>query len=91
MTQIRPKFQRVLLKLSGEALMGNQGFGICAEILDRIAAEVKELVALNINKVDYIEIRSEDNLEIAKDYVKARIFIALYIDDIRVIDNFKLY
>jgi len=51
----------------------------------------EELVALNINKVDYIEIRSEDNLEIAKDYVKARIFIALYIDDIRVIDNFKLY
>tara|TARA_B100001094_G_scaffold333441_1_gene412329 strand:+ start:32822 stop:33544 length:723 start_codon:yes stop_codon:yes gene_type:complete len=48
MTQLKPKFQRVLLKLSGEALMGSQGFGISAEVLDRIATEVKALTALNV-------------------------------------------
>ena len=48
MTQLKPKFQRVLLKLSGEALMGDQGFGISAVVLDRIATEVKALTALNV-------------------------------------------
>ena len=39
----KPKYQRILLKLSGEALMGDQQFGIDPEIVDRIAQEVKEL------------------------------------------------
>ena len=37
------KYQRVLLKLSGEALMGEHQFGIDPKIVDRIALEVKEL------------------------------------------------
>lgn len=37
-------FQRVLLKLSGEALGGDQGYGIDPEIITGIAAEVKEVV-----------------------------------------------
>ena len=44
-----------------------------------------------INKIDYLEIRNENNLEITKNYSEARLFIALYISDIRIIDNFKLY
>ncbi|WP_444994624.1 UMP kinase [Aliikangiella sp. IMCC44359] len=36
--------KRILLKLSGEALMGAEPFGIDPSILDRIAAEIKELV-----------------------------------------------
>lgn len=39
----KPKYQRVLLKLSGEALMGDHQFGIDPKIVDRIAVEVKEL------------------------------------------------
>ena len=39
----KPKYQRVLLKLSGEALLGDQQFGIDPDIVDRIAQEVKEL------------------------------------------------
>ena len=35
--------------------------------------------------------RNENNLEITKNYFEARLFIALYIGDIRIIDNFKLY
>ncbi len=36
-----PKFQRILLKLSGEVLMGQQQFGIDTQFVARLAAEVK--------------------------------------------------
>jgi len=39
-------YNRVLLKLSGEALMGSRGYGIDPEVLDAIATEVKEVHAL---------------------------------------------
>jgi len=35
-----PKFERVLLKVSGEALMGSQKFGIDLQVVDRIAMEI---------------------------------------------------
>ena len=50
-----------------------------------------DLLKINIKNIDYLEIRDENNLELTKDYSKARLFIALYIDHIRIIDNFKLY
>ena len=50
-----------------------------------------ELSKININKIDYLEIRDESNLEITNDYTSARLFVAVYIDEIRIIDNFKLY
>ena len=37
----RGQFKRVLLKISGEALMGDQGFGLHPPTVERIAAEVK--------------------------------------------------
>lgn len=37
------KFKRVLLKLSGESLEGEQGFGISSEVLDFFSAEVKQV------------------------------------------------
>ena len=40
------KFPRVLLKLSGEALAGDKGFGFDFETVRRLAGEVKEVVAL---------------------------------------------
>lgn len=39
----KPVYKRVLLKLSGEALAGSQGFGIDTDTLERIAKEVKEV------------------------------------------------
>ncbi|MDB4470750.1 UMP kinase [Deltaproteobacteria bacterium] len=42
------KYQRVLLKLSGEALAGDQGYGIDPEVITGIAAEIKEVVALGV-------------------------------------------
>ena len=37
-----PKYRRVLLKISGEALMGDQAFGIDGTTVERIASDVKE-------------------------------------------------
>jgi len=42
------KYRRVLLKLSGEALMGKQAYGIDPETLRTIAEEVKEITALHV-------------------------------------------
>ena len=37
------KYQRVLLKLSGEALMGDEAYGIDPKVIDRVATEISEL------------------------------------------------
>ncbi|WP_417346088.1 UMP kinase [Ferrimonas sp.] len=47
-TNPKPAFRRILLKLSGEALQGEEGFGIDAKVLDRMAQEIKELVELGV-------------------------------------------
>jgi uridylate kinase len=44
----RPAYRRVVLKLSGEALAGGQGYGIDPLVLQRIAAELREVVALGV-------------------------------------------
>ena len=43
-----PKYRRVLLKLSGEALMGDQGFGIEPQIVQRIAGEIQDIHNLGV-------------------------------------------
>ncbi len=42
------RYRRVLLKLSGEALMGEQGHGLDPKIIARIAAEVKSVHGLGV-------------------------------------------
>ncbi len=44
----KPKYCRVLLKLSGEALMGEQEFGLDSGTVDRIASEVKTVAELGV-------------------------------------------
>jgi uridylate kinase len=44
----RPRFKRILLKLSGEALMGDGKYGIAPKTLKQIAAEVKEVIELGV-------------------------------------------
>ena len=44
----QPIYKRVLLKLSGEALMGKRSFGIDAKTVSLIASEIKEIVNLGI-------------------------------------------
>ena len=42
------KYNRILLKLSGEALTGDADFGIDPKVLDRMAVEVGQLVGLGV-------------------------------------------
>lgn len=44
----KPIYKRILLKLSGEALQGDEGFGIDPSILDRMAVEIKELIEMGV-------------------------------------------
>ena len=43
-----PRFKRILLKLSGEALMGDGKYGIAPKTLQQIAGEVKEVIDLGV-------------------------------------------
>jgi uridylate kinase len=42
------KYQRILLKLSGEALMGNRGYGIDAATVDFMAKEIKDVASMGV-------------------------------------------
>ncbi|MFT6029736.1 MAG: uridylate kinase [Oleiphilaceae bacterium] len=44
----QPKYKRILLKLSGEALMGDGEFGIDPKVLNRMALEVGQLVGVGV-------------------------------------------
>jgi uridylate kinase len=44
----KPKYKRVLLKLSGEAFSGKEGFGIDAAVLHRVAGQIKQLREMGI-------------------------------------------
>lgn len=44
----KPKYTRILLKLSGEALAGKQGFGVDLTVLQNLALDIKEIHALGI-------------------------------------------
>lgn len=43
-----PKYKRILLKLSGEALMGDDAFGINRQTIERIVDEISQVVSLGV-------------------------------------------
>jgi uridylate kinase len=43
-----PRYKRILLKASGEALMGSQGFGIDVSVADQIAADIAEARSMGV-------------------------------------------
>ena len=45
---VRPAYRRIVLKLSGEALAGSQGYGIDPQVLERIAIEVRDVTTLGV-------------------------------------------
>lgn len=47
-TMEKPFYKRVLLKLSGEALMGNQEFGISSDVIASYARQIKDIVDLGV-------------------------------------------
>jgi uridylate kinase len=48
MSAVKPRYSRILLKLSGEALMGDDAFGINRVTIDRIISEIKEVAELGV-------------------------------------------
>jgi uridylate kinase len=47
-TNPKSAYRRILLKLSGEALVGEEGFGIDPKVLDRMALEIKSLIEAGV-------------------------------------------
>jgi uridylate kinase len=47
-TEKQSKYKRILLKLSGEALMGEERFGIDSNVLNRMALEIGQLVGIGV-------------------------------------------
>jgi len=43
-----PKFKRILLKLSGESLMGDKSFGLDANVISQYAQDIRSIVELNV-------------------------------------------
>src|SRR4030095_110895 len=43
-----PAYKRILLKLSGEALMGDESYGIERETIDRIVAEIADVLRAGV-------------------------------------------
>jgi uridylate kinase len=44
----KPAYKRILLKISGEALMGNQGYGINPEVLTMVATQIADIASMGI-------------------------------------------
>ena len=45
---MEPKYKRIVLKLSGEALAGDQGYGIDPNIVNSISSQIKELIEMGV-------------------------------------------
>ncbi len=45
---MQPKYKRILLKLSGESLMGNKNFGMDADVITQYAKEIRSVVDLGV-------------------------------------------
>ena len=58
------------------------------KILDNLQDELKNF---GISKIDYCEVRDENDLNLSMTKKRSRLFVAFYINKIRVIDNFILY
>lgn len=48
MSENQPRYKRILLKLSGEALAGQQGYGIDATVIRGIAEEIRDVTQLGV-------------------------------------------
>ena len=79
-------------------------FDKCAQIIDKNLLDLinsfdtkiienikKELQSIGISKIDYCEVREENNLQISNTNIHSRLFLAFYVNEIRIIDNFVLY
>ena len=52
---MQPKYKRILLKLSGESLMGENSFGIDPNMVNKYAQEIKSVVDLGVEVAIVVE------------------------------------
>lgn len=43
-----PRYKRILLKLSGESLMGNKNFGLDSQVIQQYAQDIKQVIELGV-------------------------------------------
>ncbi len=67
----QPRYKRILLKLSGEALMGSEEFGIDPKVLDRMALEIGQLVGIGV------QVGLVKSIDMGKDYSSATADLAM--------------
>ena len=82
----RIKFEQYAKIINSNLLNLKKNFN--KKAIDNIENELRNF---GISKIDYIEVRNEKDLSLSKIHERSRLFIALYLDEIRVIDNFVLY
>ena len=49
----QPKYKRVLIKISGEALAGDKHFGLDFQVMGRVAEVIRECVDMGVQAVSY--------------------------------------
>ncbi len=82
----RIKFEQYAKIINSNLLILKKNFN--KKAIDNIENELRNF---GISKIVYIEVRNEKDLSLSKIHERSRLFIALYLDEIRVIDNFVLY
>jgi len=85
-TKEKTQFEKCALIINKNLLDLIKSFD--TKILENIK---KELQSIGISKIDYCEVREEKNLEISNTNLDSRLFVAFYVNEIRIIDNFVLY
>ena len=60
------------------------------DIEKSIFSLTNELKKKGITKIEYIEVRKNYSLKLSKTFINSRLFIALHLGNVRIIDNFKL-
>ena len=53
----QPKYKRVLIKISGEALAGDKHFGLDFQVMGRVADVIKECVEMGVQGREYFSLR----------------------------------
>ncbi len=85
--EIAPQIYQNLC-LAKEQILANVAINLVLE------KTTERLTNAGFDKVDYLQVCDEENLQLAVDFnpnIKSRLFIAIYVDQIRLIDNIELY
>jgi len=52
-----PKYKRILLKLSGESLMGDKSFGLDSDVIAQYAKDIKQITDMGVQVALYLVVQ----------------------------------